>query len=316
MFNVAFNWFYEGRVQGQLPLDLKDVDEEDAKEIPDVDMQLIPALDELVAAKNRYAGMPGEMGVAEYYPTDPKEKVLQLPYRFVITLTNQQAWDGLEASDPESIHSVVGFLQFLDQEDIQFKLEQALTDALLKGIEVHFGMEAKRKEAGKPAEQEPVELDYGDDVDQDSFDAPFNPPRIAENRRRLPEVKKRKMKKLKIKITESKRKKNLNEIRPSTDLWQVNATLVTNTPLSQEEPGLEDFKNSIRVRCGVTIVDNIGSSRTQGGRTITKIRIKFVSDGSPEQMLDQLKKLIVQIEGVRSVLFISGTLNKAEKKWH
>jgi len=316
MMKTALNYYYSQEV-----LDFGDEDE--GEEIfPDLNMGLHPVFAELHREKGMYSGPRqaadyGGGSLEKYDPLSPKEKVLQLPYRFIITLSGDEAWENIDLSDPKAVHPVVKFLQFLDQEDMQFKLEEALTNSVLKGIE-HWLDQAARKIAASG-----VELDHGDDADQDeqdlppgtAIDAPFNPPQIAESRRRLPEAKKRKMRKFKIKITESKRKRKLNEIKPSLDLWQANAILVTNTPTSQDEPGLEDFKNSIRVRCGVTIVDNIGASKSQGGRTTSKLRIKFVSDGPPEQMLDSLKKLIVQIEGVRTVSFISGTLVKAEEKW-
>ena len=91
--------------------------------------------------------------------------------------------------------------------------------------------------------------------------------------------------------------------------------LTVDNPLSNEDPGLEDYRNSIRVRCGVTIVDGIGASKKEGGRLMSKLRIKFATDGPPEYELRRLKSLISQIKGVRSVHFISGTLTKAEIKW-
>tara|TARA_Y100000310_G_scaffold219068_1_gene220457 strand:- start:609 stop:986 length:378 start_codon:yes stop_codon:yes gene_type:complete len=121
-------------------------------------------------------------------------------------------------------------------------------------------------------------------------------------------------KKIKVKITESKKKK-LNEVTPTTELWQVKAVLTINNPETEDDPGLEDYRNSIRVRCGVTIVDGIGSFRKEGGRVMSKLRIKFATDGPPEYELKRLKSLISQIKGVRSISFLAGTLTKAEIKW-
>jgi len=121
-------------------------------------------------------------------------------------------------------------------------------------------------------------------------------------------------KKIKVTITETK-KKRLDEVSPTTELWQCKAILTVDVPLSDEEPGLEDYRNSIRVRCGVTVVDGIGASRKEGGRLISKLRIKFATDGPPEYELRRLKTLISQIKGVRSISFLAGTLTKAEIKW-
>ena len=121
-------------------------------------------------------------------------------------------------------------------------------------------------------------------------------------------------KKIKVKITEAK-KKRLDEVRPTTELWQCKAILTVDVPMSDDDPGLEDYRNSIRVRCGVTIVDGIGASKKEGGRLMSKLRIKFATDGPPEYELRRLKKLIAQIKGVRGISIISGTLIKAERKW-
>ena len=93
----------------------------------------------------------------------------------------------MDLSDPKAVHPVVKFLQFLDQEDMQFKLEEALTNAVLKGIEVHMAQVEKTAEFEKQMAKSrpPVKLDTGDDEDQDvtqggSFDAPLGPGQVAE----------------------------------------------------------------------------------------------------------------------------------------
>jgi hypothetical protein len=133
------------------------------------------------------SGNYGGGSLEKYDPLSPKEKVLQLPYRFIITLSNDEAWENIDLSDPKAVHPVVKFLQFLDQEDMQFKLEEALTNAVLKGIEVHMAQVEKTAEFEKQmaASRPPVKLDTGDDEDQDvtqggSFDAPLGPGQVAE----------------------------------------------------------------------------------------------------------------------------------------
>jgi hypothetical protein len=67
----------------------------------------------------------------------------------------------------------------------------------LEGIKVYF---EKDPYANVPAQKPTgVELDTGDDVDQDSFDAPFNPPQVAEMCAPLPARKPR----IKIRIKRS-----------------------------------------------------------------------------------------------------------------
>jgi hypothetical protein len=162
-----------------------------------------------------------------------------------------------------------------------------------------------------------VDLDTGDDEDQDatqggSFTAPLGPGQVAENCG-CPD--KKKGKRLRIKIKESKKKKKvLNEVRPTTELWQTKAVLVTEKSHGAGAPGLEDFRNSIRVRCGVTTVDSIGPARTEGGRVIAKLRVKFATDARPEYELRRMKSLISQIKGVRNISFIPGSLVRTETK--
>ena len=123
----------------------------------------------------------------------------------------------------------------------------------------------------------------------------------------------KKKRKIRIKITEGK-KKVLKEVKPTTNLWQTRAVLVMAKPQTNDAPGLEDFRNSIRVRCGVTTVDSIGMAREQGGRIIAKLRIKFATDGQPDYELKKMKSLISQIKGIKNISFIPGTLARAEGK--
>jgi len=199
MMNTALNYYYSQEV-----LDFGDEDE--GEEIfPSLDMHLHPVFAELHKEKGMYSGprMASDYGggsLEKYDPLSPKEKVLQLPYRFILTLSGDEAWENVDLSDPKAVHPVVKFLQFLDQEDMQFKLEEALTNSVLKGIE-HWLDQVGGKLAASP-----VELDPGDDDEggQDlppgtSIDAPFNPPEIAEACAPLPARKPR----IKIKIRRS-----------------------------------------------------------------------------------------------------------------
>ena len=191
MMKTALNYYYNQEV-----LDFGDEDE--GEEIfPDLNMGLHPVFAELHREKGMYSG-PGMTsvhdygggGLEKYDPLSPKEKVLQLPYRFIITLSGDEAWENIDLSDPKAVHPVVKFLQFLDQEDIQFRLEEALTNSVLEGIKVHMKQVEKTAEFEKQMSQSrpSVELDVGDVADQDtqdlppgtSIDAPFNPPQVAE----------------------------------------------------------------------------------------------------------------------------------------
>ena len=180
MMKTALNYYY-----GQEVLDFGD--EDTGEEIfPSLDMHLHPVFADLHREKGMYSGprMAADYGggsLEKYDPLSPKEKVLQLPYRFIITLSGDESWENIDLHDPKAVHPVVKFLQFLDQEDIQFKLEEALTNSVLKGIELWLD-----QVAGKLAAT-PVEPDHGDDDQggQDlprdtSIDAPFNPPQVAE----------------------------------------------------------------------------------------------------------------------------------------
>ena len=180
MMKTALNYYYSQEV-----LDFGDEDE--GEEIfPDLNMGLHPVFAELHREKGMYSGPRqaadyGGGSLEKYDPLSPKEKVLQLPYRFILTLSSDEAWENVDLSDPKAVHPVVKFLQFLDQEDIQFKLEEALTNSVLKGIELWLD-----QMAGKIAGSG-VELDLDDEDEggnplprDTSIDAPFNPPQIAE----------------------------------------------------------------------------------------------------------------------------------------
>jgi len=97
-------------------------------------------------------------------------------------------------------------LKFIDQEDMQFKLEEALTNAILEGLKVHMAQVEKTAEFAKEMAKSkpPVKLDTGDDEDQDvtqggSFDAPLGPGQVAEMCAPLPARKP----KIKIRIKRS-----------------------------------------------------------------------------------------------------------------
>ena len=166
-------------------------DEDDREAIfPSWNLGLHPVFADLHREKGMYSGpdtqaVQGNYGggsLEKYDPLSPKEKVLQLPYRFIITLSSDEAWENMDLSDPKAVHPVVKFLQFLDQEDMQFKLEEALTNAILEGLKVHMAQVEKTAEFEKQMAKSrpPVKLDTGDDEDQDvtqggSFDAPLGP---------------------------------------------------------------------------------------------------------------------------------------------
>jgi len=93
----------------------------------------------------------------------------------------------MDLHDPSAIHPIIKFLKFIDQEDMQFKLEEALTNAILEGLKVHMAQVEKTAEFDREmaASRPPVELDTGDDEDQDatqggSFTAPLGPGQVAE----------------------------------------------------------------------------------------------------------------------------------------
>ena len=80
------------------------------------------------------------------------------------------------------------------------------------------------------------------------------------------------------------------------------------TPASDDDPGLEDFKNSIRVRCGVTVVESVGASTVKGGVTYSKLRMKFAADGPADFALRKYIKLISSIKGVRAANIVPNSL--------
>ena len=122
------------------------------------------------------------------------------------------------------------------------------------------------------------------------------------------------MKKIRIKITELRK---IDEAKPSKDLWQIQAILLTKAPepdLGEEEINLEDYKNSLRVRCGITVVDGLGPSQLKGDMVRSMIRIKFVpADGNPQKALRNYVGIISRIEGINRIRFLPKTLIKVEK---
>jgi len=124
------------------------------------------------------------------------------------------------------------------------------------------------------------------------------------------------MKKIRIKITELKK---LNEIKPSKDLWQIQAVLFTRAPVGSEteeekEINLEDYKNSLRVRCGITIVDGLGPSQLAGDVVKSPIKIKFVPiGGNPQKTLKNYIKVVSRIDGIHRIRFLPQTLMKVEE---
>ena len=183
MIQTALNYYY-----GQEVLDFGD--EDDQEEIfPSWNLGLHPVFAELHKEKGRFSGPGtgpdsgayGGGSLEKYDPTDPKEKVLQLPYRFYITMNNEEGWEDMDLHDPQATHPIIKFLKFIDQEDMQFKLEEALTNAILEGLKVFADQIEKEPTKVTP----PAELKSDDSPDQDAagsstFDAPFNPPQIAE----------------------------------------------------------------------------------------------------------------------------------------
>ena len=96
-------------------------------------------------------------------------------------MNNEEGWEDMDLHDPQATHPIIKFLKFVDQEDMQFKLEEALTNAILEGLKVFAEQIKKMPKKVLP----PAELKFDDSPDQDAagsstFDAPFNPPQIAE----------------------------------------------------------------------------------------------------------------------------------------
>ena len=96
-------------------------------------------------------------------------------------MNNEEGWEDMDLHDPQATHPIIKFLKFIDQEDMQFKLEEALTNAILEGLKVFADQIEKEPTKVTP----PAELKSDDSPDQDAagsstFDAPFNPPQIAE----------------------------------------------------------------------------------------------------------------------------------------
>ena len=186
MIQTALNYYYSQEV-----LDFGDEDDREPI-FPSWNLGLQAVFADLHREKGRYSGpdLPSNYGggtLEKYDPTDPKEKVLQLPYRFYITMNNEEGWEDMDLHDPEATHPIIKFLKFIDQEDMQFKLEEALTNAILEGLKVHMAQVEKTAEFEKEmaALRPPIELNTGDDEDQDvtqggSFDAPLGPGQIAE----------------------------------------------------------------------------------------------------------------------------------------
>ena len=304
MIDTALNYYY-----GQEVLDFEDEDREEI--YPSWNLGLQPVFAKLHKDLGQYADTETASFAAggtrkKYDPTDPKEKVLQLPYRFYITMNNEEGWEDMDLHDPQATHPIIKFLKFVDQEDMQFKLEEALTNAILEGLKVFAEQIKKMPTKVTP----PAELKSDDSPDQDAagsstFDAPFNPPRIAELGG-CPGLAKKK-RKIRIKITEGK-KKVLKEVRPTTELYRADFILGIRTPASDDDPGLEDFKNSIRVRCGVTVVESVGASTDRGGVTYSKLRMKFAADGPADFALRKYIKLISSIKGVRAANIVPNSL--------
>ena len=281
MIDTALNYYY-----GQEVLDFEDEEREGI--YPSWNLGLQPVFAKLHKDLGQHAGREYGGGPEKPYdPTDPKEKVLQLPYRFYITMNNEEGWEDMDLHDPQATHPIIKFLKFVDQEDMQFKLEEALTNAILEGLKV-FADQIKK---------EPTKAEQGDDtVQEGSVDELGGCPRLAKKKR-----------KIRIKITEGK-KKVLKEVRPTTELYKADFILGIRTPASDDDPGLEDFKNSIRVRCGVTVVESVGASTDRGGVTYSKLRMKFAADGPADFALRKYMKLISSIKGVRAANIVPNSL--------
>tara|TARA_Y100000034_G_C6749421_1_gene333002 strand:- start:301 stop:672 length:372 start_codon:yes stop_codon:yes gene_type:complete len=106
-------------------------------------------------------------------------------------------------------------------------------------------------------------------------------------------------------------KKMINEGPPTGDLWQCHAILMTRVPDTREEASLEDYKNSIRVKCGITIVESDGPSEERAGLLFTRIRMRFIPRMAPKTALREYTKIISQIEGIKKITFLEQTLIKA-----
>ena len=297
MIQTALNYYYSQEV-----LDFGD--EDDREEIfPSWNLGLHPVFAELHTEKGMYSGpgtgpSSGDYGggsLEKYDPTDPKEKVLQLPYRFYIIMTNEEGWEDMDLHDPAATHPIIKFLKFIDQEDMQFKLEEALTNAILEGLKVHMAQVEKTAEFDKEMAKSkpPVKLDTGDDEDQDvtqggSFDAPLGPGQVAEM---CSPARKRGIKFV-IRLANT-----LNEAIPRrTPIFETDCLLI-----SSGERNITDILTDIRAIRGITIVniEEGGTEKYTQTTDKTRLSIKFVKGGySLSHIVRTMVREITKVNGV------------------
>jgi hypothetical protein len=167
----------------------------------------------------------------------------------------------------------------------------------LEGIKVYF---EKDPYANVPAQKPTgVELDTGDDVDQDvaqgtSFDAPFNPPQVAEMCAPPPPAG--------IKFVVGG-KKVLKEIAPRmTPIFETDVNLVTSG-----ERNITDILTDVRAIRGITIVniEEGGTEKYTQTTDRTRLAIKFVKGGySLSHVVRALVREITKVAGVIRIRII------------
>ena len=282
MIDTALNYYY-----GQEVLDFEDEEREEI--YPSWNLGLQPVFAKLHKDLGQHAGREYGGGAEKPYdPTDPKEKVLQLPYRFYITMNNEEGWEDMDLHDPQATHPIIKFLKFVDQEDMQFKLEEALTNAILEGLKVFAEQVKKMPTKVTP----PAELKSDDSPDQDAagsstFDAPFNPPQIAEM---CPPVGGA------IKFIVAGRKVLKEAPRRMTPIFETDVTLVTSG-----ERNITDILTDIRAIRGVTIVniEEGGTEKYTDTTDKTRLSVKFVKGGySLSHVVRALVREVTKINGV------------------
>ena len=286
MIDTALNYYY-----GQEVLDFEDEEREEI--YPSWNLGLQPVFAKLHKDLGQYADTETASFAAggtrkKYDPTDPKEKVLQLPYRFYITMNNEEGWEDMDLHDPAATHPIIKFLKFIDQEDMQFKLEEALTNAILEGLKVFAEQIKKMPTKVTP----PAELKSDDSPDQDAagsstFDAPFNPPQIAEM---CPPVGGA------IKFIVAGRKVLKEAPRRMTPIFETDVTLVTSG-----ERNITDILTDIRAIRGVTIVniEEGGTEKYTDTTDKTRLSVKFVKGGySLSHVVRALVREVTKINGV------------------
>jgi len=221
-------------------------------------------------------------------------------------MTNEEGWEDMDLHDPAAVHPIIKFLKFIDQEDMQFKLEEALTNAILEGLKVHMAQVERTAEFDKEMAKSkpPVKLDTGDDEDQDvtrggTFDAPLGPGQVAEKRKMKLQDRVSKI----VREALSKSLKEEDNLLPKIKLSELIGVIMTDEAYS-----ISDILQAIRIECGVAVIDILSASVTKGNWKFTEISIKFEPLPTTEEYIIMLGRKIPKIAGVKKVKF--ARLNK------